>query len=107
MDWTHRYRRHRSPTPILETRNIVTLGGLVWKLSKLQTAPPHMLRHQIYDVMLICTVHTSFNMATCTFTNDTVLGEDLDVILELLENDFLQEEIEIEEAFEHAIDEVK
>ena len=66
-----------------------------------------MLRHQIYDVMLICTVHTSFNMATCTFTNDTVSGEDLDVILELLENDFLQEEIEIEEAFEHAIDEIK
>ena len=68
-----------------------------------------MLRYQIYDVMLICTVHTSFNMATCTFTNDcdTVSGEDLDVILELLENDILQEEIEIEEAFEHAINEVK
>ena len=46
-------------------------------------------------------------MAMCTFTNDTVSGEDLDVILELLENDFLQEEIEIGEAFEHAIDEVK
>ena len=85
---------------------IVTPGGLVWKLSKLQTAAPHKSRHQIYDVMLICTVHTS-NMATCTFTNDTVSGEDLDVILELLENDFLREEIEIEEAFEHAIDEVK
>ena len=55
--------------------------------------------------MLICTMHTSFNMAT--FTNDTVSGEDLDVILELLENDFLQEEIEIGKAFEYAIDEVK
>lgn len=46
-------------------------------------------------------------MATCTFTNDTVSGEDLDIILDLLENDFLEEEIEIEDAFGHAIDEVK
>lgn len=39
--------------------------------------------------------------------DDIVSGEDLDAILELLESEFLEEEIEIQNAFEDAVEEVK
>lgn len=38
---------------------------------------------------------------------EVVSGEDLDIILELLESDFLDEETELQVAFEDAIEEVR
>jgi hypothetical protein len=46
-------------------------------------------------------------MATCEAVDEIISGEDLDIILDLFQSDFLEEEIEIQEAFENAIEEVK
>lgn len=49
---------------------------------------------------------TNTTMATSN-VHEIVSGEDLDIILELLESDFLEEETEVQAAFEDAIEEVR